>query len=118
MIGLPAKIYVASAPVDMRLSFDRLAGIVRRELGADPRDETVVVFHNKRCTLLKLFWFDGSGYCVLYKRIDKGTFRFPLVAPAGAARIEVSKRELKLMLRGVDRVALRRARARFRRPAA
>ena len=54
MIKLPSTIYVATEPVNMHLSFDRLAGIVRDHLGGDPREEMVVVFHNRRRTHLKL----------------------------------------------------------------
>ena len=48
MIRFPTTIYVATAPIDLRLSFDRLAGIVRDQLGADPRGEALYVFHNQR----------------------------------------------------------------------
>ena len=65
MIRLPSTILVALAPVDLHFSFDRLVGIVRHELGADPKADTVVVFHNRRRTHVKLLWHDGSGYVVL-----------------------------------------------------
>jgi hypothetical protein len=50
MIPRGVTVYVATAPVDMRLSFDRLAGIVRDQLGAEPREPVLVVFHNRRRT--------------------------------------------------------------------
>ena len=107
-------IYVATEPVDMRLSFDRLAGIVREHLGADPRHGTLVVFHNRRRTLLKLLWHDKSGYCLFYKRLARGTYRIPLAIPAGATSVMASRRELMLLLEGVDRELMRRARRRLR----
>jgi transposase len=113
VIRLPATIYVATSPVDMRLSFDRLAGIVREQLGDDPRGEMVVVFHNRRRTHLKLFWHDG-GYCVLYKRLDHGVYRIPLAIPVDARRVMVSRRELSLLFEGIDGAKLRRARRRAR----
>ena len=70
------RIYVAVEPVNMHLSFDRLAGLVRERIGREPRmGSTVVVFHNRRRTHLKLLWWDKGGYCILYKRLDRGTFR-------------------------------------------
>jgi len=108
------QIYVATKPVDMRLSFDRLAGIIREELGGEPRDGTVVVFHNRRRTLVKLMWHDRGGYCLLYKRLDRGTYRIPLAIPHGAAKVEVSRREVMLLLEGVDRELLRKARKRMK----
>jgi len=90
MIRLPSTILVALAPVDLHFSFDRLVGIVRHELGADPKADTVVVFHNRRRTHVKLLWHDGSGYVVLYKRLDCATFRVDEVAePLRHRRLDV-----------------------------
>lgn len=110
MIRLPATIYVAMAPVNLHLSFDRLAGIVRAELGGDPRGEAAFVFHNRRGTHTKILWFDGSGYCIFYKRLDHCVYRIPMAIPAGATRVLVSRRELELLLQGIDRRVLRAAR--------
>lgn len=110
MIRLPSTILVATAPVDLHFSFDRLVGIVRHELGADPKADTVVVFHNRRRTHVKLLWHDGSGYVVLYKRLDRGTVRVPLAVPAGAKQVRVKREELMVLLEGIDEVRLRRAR--------
>jgi transposase len=110
VIRPPATIYVATAPIDLRLSFDRLAGIVRDQLGANPRGEALYVFHNRSRTHLKMIWHDGTGYCVVYKRLDRGTYRIPLAIPTGAARVSVSARELALVLEGIDEGVLRAAR--------
>lgn len=110
MIRLPATIYVATAPIDLHFSFDRLAGIVREQLGGDPRGEAVFVFHNRARTHLKLLWHDGFGYSVVYRRLDRGTYRIPLAVPADAKHVSVSARELALIFEGVDRALLREAR--------
>jgi transposase len=111
VIRLPDAVYVATAPVDLRLSFDRLAGIVREVLGGDPRGEAVFVFHNRARTHLKLLWHDGRGYCLIYRRLDRGTFRIPVAIPAGAPQVVVSRRELSMLFEGIDAELLRRARA-------
>ena len=111
MIALPKTILVATEPVNFHLSFDRLAAIVREQLGGDPRASTVVVFHNRRRTHVKLLWHDGSGYCVLYKRLDRGTYRIPLAIPPGAKRVAVRREELIALLDGLDEAQRRRARA-------
>ncbi len=85
MIRLPASVFVATAPLNLRLSFDRLAGFVREQLGGDPRQETLFIFHNRARTHLKMLWHDGSGYCLFYKRLDRGTYRIPLAGPPGPA---------------------------------
>jgi transposase len=110
MVRLPNTILVAMDPIDLHLSFDRLAALVRNDLGAEPKDDTVVVFHNRRRTHVKLLWHDGGGYLVLYKRLDRGTYRIPLAVPAGARRVMVSREELSVLLAGLDEARLRRAR--------
>ncbi len=110
MIRLPAVVYVATEPVNLHYSFDRLAGIVREHLGEDPRSEALFVFHNRRRTHIKILWHDGRGYWLLYKRLDRGTYRIPLAIPPGASSVRVSRRELTVVLRGVDRRVLWKAR--------
>jgi transposase len=109
-VKLPSAIFVATAPVNLHLSFDRLAGIVRDLLGGDPRADAMYVFHNRRSTHAKVLWHDGSGYCVLYKRLDRGAYRIPLAIPPGAQHVSASRRELWLLLQGIDRRVLRAAR--------
>lgn len=110
MMRLPATVYVATEPVNLHFSFDRLAGIVREQLGEDPRRDAIFVFHNRRRTHVKILWHDGRGYWLLYKRLDRGTYRIPLTIPPGAQSVKVSRRELTILLRGIDRGLLRSAR--------
>lgn len=110
MISFPAQIFVATGPVNLHYSFDRLAGIVRDQLGGDPRGEALFVFHNRRRTHVKMLWYDQRGYVLLYKRLDRGTYRIPLAIPPGAKSVAVSRRELTLLLRGIDRKLLQQAR--------
>jgi len=114
MIRWPATVFVATNPIDLRLSFDRLAGIVRDQFGADPKGEALFVFHNRARTHLKILWHDRRGYCVLYKRLDRGTYRIPLAIPVGAARVSISLRELDLLLEGIDAKLVREARQQLR----
>jgi transposase len=106
----PTQIYVATQPINLHLSFDRLAGLVRDVLGGDPRAGHAFLFHNKRTTHVKLLWHDGRAYRILYCRLDRGHFRIPMPIPAGATRVEVSPRELELILEGIDAKLLRAAR--------
>ncbi len=69
---LPKQIFVATQPISLHLSFDRLAHLVRDVLGGDPRVGQAFLFHNRRATHVKLLWHDGTGYRVLYKRLDRG----------------------------------------------
>ena len=84
----------------MRGSFDALAGQVRR-LSLDPQDGHLYVFTNARKTLMKVLFFDRSGWCVLAKRLEQGTFHIPVVAP-GERQLTIDAAVLGLILEGVD----------------
>jgi transposase len=110
-LQFPAKILIATTPINLRLSFDRLASIVRHELGADPKQPVLVMFHNRRRTHAKLLWHDVHGYCLFYKRLEGRTFRIPAAIPAGGPSVEIGARELELILRGLSQKLLRAGRA-------
>jgi len=84
MLTLPSsvRVFLAVTPVDMRGSFDALAGQVRRRM-LDPQDGHLYVFTNARKTLMKVLFFDRSGWCIFAKRLEQGTFQIPIV-PEGA----------------------------------
>lgn len=110
MIGAAREIYVANTPIDLRLSFDRLAAIVREQFGDEPRSDAIFLFHNRQRTHVKILTRDPSGLWIHYKRLSRGTFRIPLAVPPGAARVRIERRELEVLLDGIDTVALRNAR--------
>jgi transposase len=68
------KVYVAVEPCDMRRSFNGLHDIVATKLGEDPKSGSIFAFTNKRRSLLKILYWDGSGLWVLAKRLERGTF--------------------------------------------
>lgn len=112
MISLPptTRIFVALDPVDMRGSFDALAGHVRR-LHRDPLDGHLYFFVNRRRTLMKILWFDRSGWCLWSKRLERGTYELP--QPVGDSRqVHIDPTQLAMMLEGVDLRARRRRRYR------
>lgn len=74
-------------------------------MDGDPLAGDVFVFMNKARTHIKLLFWDGDGFVVFYKRLERGTFAFP--ANADAAR-QLRRDELVLMLEGIDRINTRR----------
>ena len=100
------RVFVVVAPLDMRGSFDALAGAVRR-LGLDPVDGHLYLFFNKRRRLAKALWFDGSGWCVLAKRLEAGSFQLPPL-DGDAARVSIDGSAFASLLAGIDFTAARR----------
>lgn len=102
MIPSGVEIYVALEPIDMRLSFDRLSGIAKEQVGYEARSGALFVFFGRRRDALKVLFFDGSGMCIFYKRLDRGTFKLPEATSTDARHIEVDDVALEALLDGID----------------
>jgi transposase len=89
MIPSGVEIYVALEPIDMRLSFDRLSGLAKERVGYEARCGALFVFFGRRKDSLKVLFFDGSGMCIFYKRLDRGRFQIPEKSHADAAHVEI-----------------------------
>src|SRR5271166_2879658 len=79
MLNFPpaVRIWLGTAPLDLRRSFDRLAAEVREQLHNDPLSGHVFVFRNKRGDRVKLLYWDEDGYVIVYKRLEQGVFSWP-----------------------------------------
>jgi transposase len=95
-----ARVYVAPGVTDMRKSFDTLAGVVRDVVGEDPLSGHLFVFCNRRRNRIKILAWDGSGFWIFAKRLEKGTFSWPDVEPGKKAVLGAA--ELTLILNGID----------------
>lgn len=84
----------------MRLGMDGLAAVARSRLGLDPLSGHLILFRNRRGDRLKILMWDRSGFWVLYKRLEKGTFSWP--QSVVDSRIELCTRDLHLLLSGED----------------
>jgi transposase len=102
MIPAGVEIYLALEPIDMRLSFDRLSGLAKERVGYEARSGALFVFFGRRRDALKVLYFDGSGMCIFYKRLDRHTFAIPEAPRADARYVEVDDASLEALLDGVD----------------
>ena len=101
-LSAAVRIYVAAAPCDLRRGCDGLSALTRSVIGADPMSGHVFVFLNRRRDRIKLLAWDRTGYVVVYKRLERGTFRIPMTPRAGQQHVDVDAGELLLMLEGLD----------------
>jgi transposase len=101
MLSLPpsVRIYLCTAPTDMRRGFDGLAALARDVLQQDPLSGHLFVFCNKRADRVKILYWDRSGFCLWYKRIEKGRFHFP---DGATASVQLEAAELALLLEGIQ----------------
>ena len=109
MLSLPSvvKIYLHAAPVNLHYTFDRLAGIVRDEMGRDPLSGHLFVFRNRRGDRVKLLFWDDDGWVIYYKRLERGVFKFPAIA-CDTRSLQVSVSDLSLLLWGIEPNSIRR----------
>jgi transposase len=96
------KIFVAVAPCDLRMNFNGLWNAAQTQLGEDPKKGALFVFGNRRRNRIKILYCDGSGVCVLAKRLDEGTFHWPQSAGGPGVKIRLAPTALQLLLDGVD----------------
>lgn len=97
MLSLPpsVRVFVCTVPTDMRKSFDGLCALVQAVLKQDPFSGHLFTFLNRRKDKVKILYWDRSGFFLMYKRLEEGTFGMP-------ERAEIGARELLLVLEGID----------------
>lgn len=110
MIGLPpsTRVFLCLAPTDMRKSFDGLVALAVDVVRQEPLSGHLFVFRNRREDRIKVLYWDRTGFCLFYKRLEQGTFRFPgrvTTTTDDASTVsagEIDAAELALILEGID----------------
>jgi transposase len=101
MIALPTgtRIWIAAGVTDMRRGFTGLSGLVQTTLEQDPFSGHVFAFRGRRGDVIKLIWYDGDGFCLFWKRLDRGRFVWP---QATSGTVSLSRAQLSMLLEGID----------------
>ena len=101
MITIPAgvRIHLAMGVTDMRTGFDGLAMLAQEVLKQNPFSGHFFIFRGRRGDLVKLLYWDGQGYCLFAKRLEKGRFVWP-VTREGA--VVLTTAQLSMLLEGID----------------
>lgn len=97
--GAGARVLIATRPVDFRKGADSLAALVTAAFGADPFSGVVYVFRAKKADRVKLIWWDGTGLCLMAKRLEQGGFHWPAIHD-GVMRLTAA--QLGALLEGLD----------------
>ncbi len=117
MIGLPTlsslddststRIWLATAPADMRCGFDRLAELAGAVTEQNPLDGHLFLFRGRHGDRLKILYFDRDGWALWYKRLEEGTFKLPRI-DGDKRSVELRASELAMMLDGIDLRSVKR----------
>ena len=95
------RIFVCTAPIKMNFSFDRLMGLAQETFDQDPLSGHLFLFFNRRRDRIKILFWDRDGFCIWYKRLERGTFQL-LTSTNGEEGIELDYSQLLKLLGGLD----------------
>jgi len=93
------RVYLAMGPTDMRKGFDGLAMVAQETLQQDPFSGHLFVFRGKRGDLVKILYWDGQGFCLFAKRLEKGRFLWPVTRQGS---VTLTPAQLSMLLEGID----------------
>jgi transposase len=92
-------IYVRPGKTDMRKQINGLSILVQEELKLDPFSGALFLFCNKRRHLLKILYWDRTGYCMWLKRLEKDRFPWPMDRSEVQ---QINSEKLKQLLAGIN----------------
>ncbi|HCO94760.1 MAG TPA: IS66 family insertion sequence hypothetical protein [Phycisphaerales bacterium] len=103
MLTLPCsvRIFLYTQPADMRCGFNKLSMFATNIMGYDPFSGHLFVYFNKRGDKCKILFWDRTGFCIWYKRLEEGTFE-RITNPSKRASLEIDITKLSLILEGID----------------
>lgn len=100
VLPFSCKYYLHAGAVDMRKGFDGLHGTVMQSLNQQPLHGDVFIFLNRPRNRIKLLHWQGDGFAIYYKRLEKGTYEIPL-HQVGEKSILLSNQQLQFILDGI-----------------
>lgn len=106
-INKSQRYFFYSGPTDMRKGFDSLCGLVRDEFLQDPLGEDVFIFISRRRDRIKLLQWQGDGFAIFSKRLEKGTYELPVINPENASA-EISAQHLLLIMEGIKLLSVKK----------
>lgn len=98
-ISKAERIYIACGYTDMRKSIDGLSALVQQRFSLDPFSNSLFLFCGRRCDRLKALYWEGDGFVLLYKRLERGKFQWP--RKESEARM-ITAQQMKWLLEGLS----------------
>ena len=99
------RYFLYDQPTDMRKSFDGLAIYVQTFLNKNPLTDGLFIFRNKNADKVKLLYWHRNGLMIVYKRVEKGRFQWPVT---DNNPLSLTRQDLELLLDGVDPSTIQR----------
>ena len=96
------RIFIWLDPCDMRAGINTLHAMVGGPLQENPKCGALFVFTNKRRRLLKVLHWDGTGFWLLTKRLEAGTYSWPRAAAEGQTKLALKPEAFAMLTDGID----------------
>ena len=90
----------------MRKGFDSLSGLVSSHMHQDVLSGSVFIFLNKKHNQVKLLLWEGDGFALYYKRLEKGTYELP--SGEDKECLSISSQQLQFILQGISLKSVQR----------
>jgi transposase len=95
------RIFLCTTPTNMNCSFDGLMGRAEEIFEQDPCSGHLFLFINRSRDRIKILFWDRDGFCIFYKRLERGTFQL-LTTANDDQGIELDYSQLVRLLGGLD----------------
>ena len=92
------RIHLYRHPVDMRRAINGLVAMVEGELELDPFSADLFIFCNRARNLVKMIAWEGNGFVLWMKRLEKSRFKWPLSIPIDV--VQLNTQEINWLLDG------------------
>lgn len=95
------RFFLFQGNCDMRKGFDSLSGMVTSLMKQDVLSGDIFIFLNRKHNQVKLLHWEGDGFAIYYKRLEKGTYELPFHS-AQDNSVLLSHQQLSLILQGIS----------------
>lgn len=106
-LSASCRYYLYRSPTNLRKGFDSLCGIVTAELQMNALSGSVYIFINKKHNQVKLLLWEGDGFSIYHKRLEKGTYELPATSD-NTSHIAISNEALQHILQGISLKSVRK----------
>lgn len=98
-ISKAERVYIATGYTDMRKSIDGLAALVQQNFQLNPFSNSLFLFCGRGTSKMKVLYWEGDGFVLLYKRLENGKFKWPRDEQEAK---EITAQQLRWLLEGLD----------------
>lgn len=103
------RYFLYTGITDMRKHFDSLSGVVTGQMNQNVLSGDIFIFINRKRNQIKLLLFEGDGFSIYHKRLERGTYELPQVNDDGMS-LSLSHQQLLLILEGITLSSIKKRR--------